>query len=244
MLGWAAEVFYRRLMSVADDHGRFHGLPKLIRAACYPLKIDTVSDADVAGWLDECVAAGLVEVYQGEDGKSYVQIVKFGQQVRSKSKFPEPNEAASKQLIAPDINCEQVPAIAHLGVSVFVDEGVVDTAPSGADSALAETKARAVTLKTYLAECEAAGVDAIPADDATFAYAESVGLPAEFVALAWSWFKDRYGESGTGSAKRYKDWRATFRNAVRDCWPKYWAIDGQGTYYLTTAGKQAQRARS
>lgn len=123
-------------------------------------------------------------------------------------------------------------------------EGETEAAPDGADIPPPESKARAVTLKTYLAECEAAGVDAIPADDATFAYAESVGLPAEFVALAWSWFKDRYGESGTGSAKRYKDWRATFRNAVRDCWPKYWAIDGQGTYYLTTAGKQAKRARS
>lgn len=42
-----AEIFYRRLMSVVDDFGLYHGNPKLLRAACYPLRLDRVSDADV-----------------------------------------------------------------------------------------------------------------------------------------------------------------------------------------------------
>ena len=37
MLGWAEEVFYRRLMSVVDDFGRYYARPALLRAACYPL---------------------------------------------------------------------------------------------------------------------------------------------------------------------------------------------------------------
>lgn len=98
----------------------------------------------------------------------------------------------------------------------------------------------AITLKTYLADCEAEGVKPIPGDDAVFAYAEQVGLPTEFLAMAWQWFKAKY-TAGSGKAKRYIDWRATFRNAVKDCWPKYWAIDQSGAYYLTTQGKQAQR---
>lgn len=118
-LSWGAEVLYRRLMSVADDHGRFHATHKLIRAACYPHQIDKVSDADVGKWIAECEKAALVSVYPAQDGKRYLQIAKFGQQVRSKSKFPEPS---CDPPLAPASNCEQPPANAHLGV--FVSEGV------------------------------------------------------------------------------------------------------------------------
>lgn len=118
-LSWAEEVFYRRLMSVADDHGRFHAAPKLIRAACYPLLIDKVSDADIGKWLTSCVTAALVSVYPAADGKRYLQITKFGQQVRAKSKFPEPSDSDAVSLLAIDSSRQQPPADAHLGVSVF-----------------------------------------------------------------------------------------------------------------------------
>jgi len=111
-LSWAHEVFYRRLMSVVDDYGRFHASPKLLRSACYPLQIDKVSDADIGKWLSGCETAGLVSVYPAQDGKRYVQIHKFGQQQRSRSKFPDP--------IPPDNSCNQLLADAHL------DEGVVE----------------------------------------------------------------------------------------------------------------------
>jgi len=90
------EVFYRRLHSVVDDFGRYHANPSLLRAACYPLKLDEVSDQDVSEWLDGCVAAGLLEVYELE-GKSFLQVLKFGQQVRAKaSKFPDPPTDATQ----------------------------------------------------------------------------------------------------------------------------------------------------
>lgn len=96
------------------------------------------------------------------------------------------------------------------------------------------------TLTEFSRKCAEAGERVIPADDAVFAYAEKVGLPTDYVALAWTWFKGRYGEGGADPTKRYADWRAAFRNAVRGCWPKYWAIAQSGEYYLTTTGKQAQ----
>lgn len=135
-LSWAAEVFYRRLMSVADDHGRFHGIPKLIRAACYPLQIDKVSDADIGKWLTECVTAALVSVYPAADGKRYIQIEKFGQQVRARSKFPEPIGVNEQHAPAPDINCYQLLANAHLVGDVVEDDkeigatGVPPAAPT------------------------------------------------------------------------------------------------------------------
>lgn len=123
-LSWAAEVFYRRLMSVVDDYGRFSASTKLIRAACYPLQIDKVSDSDIEKWLSVCETAALVRVYPAMDGKRYLEITKFGQQVRTKSKYPEPMEEQLQQLITPDNNCYQLKADVHLD---GVEDGVVNT---------------------------------------------------------------------------------------------------------------------
>lgn len=84
------ELFYRRLMSVADDHGKFYSHPSILRAQCFPLKLHVYSDEDVKQMLNECIAVGLVLLYGPT--KNYLHIVKFGQQTRSKSKFPQPNE--------------------------------------------------------------------------------------------------------------------------------------------------------
>lgn len=88
-LSWSEEVFYRRLISVSDDYGRFSAHPSLIRAACYPLRLNDVSDQDVGKWLAVCAAKGLVRVYEVE-GKRFLEIVKFGQRVRTDSKYPPP----------------------------------------------------------------------------------------------------------------------------------------------------------
>lgn len=88
-LGWPAEVFYRRLMSVVDDFGRYYASPMLLRAACYPLHLDKVSDADIGKWMDECAEAALVSVYLASDGKRYLEMADFRQRTRAeKSKFP------------------------------------------------------------------------------------------------------------------------------------------------------------
>lgn len=86
-----AELFYRRLMSKADDYGRFHGNLNLLLAACYPLQFDRVSLTNVREWLTECgEAPSLVREYC-IDGKNYIEIINFGQRVRaSLSKFPDP----------------------------------------------------------------------------------------------------------------------------------------------------------
>jgi hypothetical protein len=85
-----AELFYRRLMSVVDDFGLFHANVKLIRAACYPLRLDRVSDDDVRAYIDECRGAGLVRT-PTVSGKQVLVLVKFGQQVRAKASKYLPN---------------------------------------------------------------------------------------------------------------------------------------------------------
>lgn len=125
----SGEVFYRRLMSVVDDYGRFSANPKLVRAACYPLKLDTVFDEHIAEWLQECASANLVICYE-VGGKQYLEVQDFRQQVRSKvSKYPNPL-AVAKQLQTDD---EQVQESAHLD-----GDGGVDGDGDGNSSADAE----------------------------------------------------------------------------------------------------------
>lgn len=89
LLSCAAEVFYRRAMSKADDYGRFYAKPELLIAALYPLRTLKVTAAEIDGWLQECSDAGLMRLYQ-VDGKPLLEILDFRQQVRSQPKFPGP----------------------------------------------------------------------------------------------------------------------------------------------------------
>lgn len=117
-LDWGAEVFFRRLLSVVDDFGRYHADYGLLRAACYPRQLAAVSDADIGSWLLAAMDADLVVVYGAEDGDSYLQVNRFGQQIRAKqSKFPDPPEARDKPLAV----AKRVPASAHLSEDVSVD---------------------------------------------------------------------------------------------------------------------------
>jgi hypothetical protein len=88
-LGWAAEVFYRRLHSIVDDYGRYAAAPALLRAALYALKLEEVSESDIGKWLRECEKAALVRLYSIA-GKPHLEVLKFGQKVRTKSKWPDP----------------------------------------------------------------------------------------------------------------------------------------------------------
>lgn len=84
-----AEVLFYRLMMKADDYGSFFGNSKLIKANCFPLRLDTVRDADISRWIDELLKAGLIAVYT-HAGKEYLRIKNFGQRLRNKKKkFPD-----------------------------------------------------------------------------------------------------------------------------------------------------------
>jgi len=91
-LSGPAELFYRRLMNRADDYGRFHANPALLRASLFPLQLDRYSESDVKQMLSECTAPAphpLIIIY---DGGKHLQIMNFKQQTRSPSKFPEPSQ--------------------------------------------------------------------------------------------------------------------------------------------------------
>lgn len=110
-LSFPAEVFYRRLMSVVDDFGRFDGRPAVLRSRLYPLKVELVREADISRWIAECEKAGLIALYavnragssrwiatcekaglhvSGDLDKVFIQFGKLGSPRAKESKFPPP----------------------------------------------------------------------------------------------------------------------------------------------------------
>jgi hypothetical protein len=94
-------------------------------------------------------------------------------------------------------------------------------------------KQKKITLKTFLEN----GGSIDPASNATFKYAQKIGLPEDFLYLSWVWFKQKYAESD----KTYIDWLKAWDNAVRGNWAKAWWLSDTDGYVLTTTGKQIQK---
>ena len=100
------EAFFYRLIVQCDDFGRMDARPAIIRAKCYPLRLDAVGESKVKQMLARLAKAGLVQLY-AVDGQDYLQMTTWDkhQQVRAKrSKYPAPATHAQ----AGDIMCNQV----------------------------------------------------------------------------------------------------------------------------------------
>ncbi len=103
------EVFFYRLIVNCDDFGIMDAREPILRAKCFPLKIDTVKDEDIKQWLCSLERQGLVYLYIA-DGRPYLKMVSWEkhQQVRAKrSKYPQPDMDNMKR-ITNDIKCNQV----------------------------------------------------------------------------------------------------------------------------------------
>lgn len=103
-----AEIMFYRLIVNCDDHGRMDARPAILRAKCFPLRIDKVKDKDVERWLEELIGQGLLSIYEAK-GNRYMQLRTWTkhQQVRAtRSKYPGPDDDGSR-LISSDISCNQ-----------------------------------------------------------------------------------------------------------------------------------------
>ena len=81
------ERFFVRLLMKADDFGRFHGSSKLLKAALFPLH--SLDDQEVAKWRDKCSTEGLIDVYEDDRGRVFLEVKNFNQRTRATtSKYP------------------------------------------------------------------------------------------------------------------------------------------------------------
>ena len=102
-----AEVFYRRLMSVVDDFGRFDARPAVLRSRLYPLRVDRITDADILRWLDECNTASLITLYV-VGSKPLLEYHKIGTPRAKESKYPPPPASRPAQPFTSENTCSQV----------------------------------------------------------------------------------------------------------------------------------------
>lgn len=109
LLGWQAEVFWRRLLNRVDDFGRFTANPELLRASIFPLKLSKVSGADIVKLLLECEQAGLVSTYTAGDDKRFLVVHKWEQGRAKNSKYPPPPDDICKRLQTYVYMREQIP---------------------------------------------------------------------------------------------------------------------------------------
>lgn len=95
-----------------------------------------------------------------------------------------------------------------------------------------------VTFKKWIEQVKSSGEKAISEYQPVFEYADTVGIPHDWIQIAWLKFVDRYTKDKNNAGKRYIDWRRVFLNAVSGNWFRLWyAKDGK--FYLTTVGVQA-----
>lgn len=87
-LGPLSELFYRRLMSVVDDFGRYTATLKVLLSRCFPTRPAWADEDLVRMSLQECELAGLLRIYSVNE-HTFLEVLDFKQQVRSKSsKYP------------------------------------------------------------------------------------------------------------------------------------------------------------
>jgi len=99
-----SERLFWRLLTYADDYGRFPARADVLRAQCFSVMLDAVRQKDVESWLSELFDSGLIYIYQGDDGKRYGEFVTWRkhQRVRAKySKYPARTSADT---------CQRMPA--------------------------------------------------------------------------------------------------------------------------------------
>lgn len=225
--------------------------------------------ADDLGWCAERVAKGFVELLskgfatRNEQSKWVVihKYIKWNQpenpnQVKAAVKaFNQvPDECGVKAVLArslsdfcvgfnaeilePFLNPSETlskPVTVTVTVTGAKTEG--EQVDSGSPKKTKRKKLEEKTLQEFLNECESSGEQAIPSEDPVFEFTKSIKLPDRYLEIGWESFK-----LDQAADKRQKDWRATFRNYVRNGYLGVWAINRDGEFYLTTKGKQLDMA--
>lgn len=135
-IGPMAELFYRRLMSVADDFGRYSCAVRVLLSRCFPSRPDWANEDLIYQSLDECDQAGLITIYQ-VGTHIFLEISGFNQQVRAKySKYPDLSDGVV-------VHATQMRSICNLSLRSSSD----DPSPSPSPSPNKESKKVEVSSK-------------------------------------------------------------------------------------------------
>ena len=96
-LSWQGEVFWRRLLNLVDDFGRYPADPDVLRADVFPRQLERVREADIPRLLAECEKAGLLFRFEA-DAKWFLVMNQWEQGRAKKSRYPEPDDGTRQRL--------------------------------------------------------------------------------------------------------------------------------------------------
>jgi len=102
---WVDQSAYIRLLTLVDDEGRYDGRLPVLHAELWALRDDVTRQltAAIGSRLEQ---AGLIRFYE-VDGKRYVQVTKWQERARNRSKFPSPPD--DNRLPSAAIGCHRLP---------------------------------------------------------------------------------------------------------------------------------------
>lgn len=188
------EVFFYRLLVVADDYGRMDARPAILKAQCFPLR-ESVTFAKIEQWLSALAAKGLVVRYQSADGAPLLAVAKWEQRVRSRPKYAGPT----------DDGC--LPVAGQLSDSRPSDDGL----GKGKGKGKGATPRQGRELRPLPPEW-------VPSANTIASVSREFGLRVpEDVDRYVAAFRDACASKGY----EYRDHDAAFRNCVRQDWPKF-----------------------
>lgn len=262
-----ARLLFIGLWNFCDDAGIHPASEKTLKAEVFPG--DDLTSADVRRMVDELQANDLLIEYEIER-KTYWQVTGWHHQKidqptfkhptptggipegaarRRSEKLKESTEAHNNSANTSRTFAEHSPNTSRTFAECSPPEGKgkegkgskPPISPIGEISPRKQ-KSSKVTFAAFLADIKATGSKAISGYRPVFEHAESVGLPVEWIELAWLKFRERYTSDPEYTGKRYIDWRRVFLNAVTDNWLKVWYFS-DGKPVLSTIGQQAQLAQ-
>lgn len=240
------------LWTLADDAGRLRGNSRMLASLLYPYDDDAKLLID--GWLKELDDEGCIVRYE-INGDHFIQIKKWLQHQKidkpSLSKIPEFVEGSRgfanvregsftpAEKNAADQGRDKGPKeqgeVAKVSAPASPDP-LPPVQPKRKPKSTGE-----VTFTAWCTQVKDRGEKLISGYEPVWDYAEKIGIPTDWINLAWAKFKDRYSTDPGYTNKKYQDWRRVFLNAITENWFDLWTAKS-GQFSLSTRGQQAELA--
>jgi len=219
-----SRLFYIALWCESDREGRLDWKTKTFKLRYFP-----GDECDIEKMASELINAGLVVLYS-VDGQQYAEIPSFTSHQVINNRESESNRP-----------CRSFDASTtrESGVKAEGKEGRKGREGKGREGR--DESAPEITFDQFLTECESTGELPIPEDDPVFEWSQTINLPQAVLFVGWEAFKRREWLDAKKRPKKYRDWRAVFRNYCKNPdWLNVWSINKDGEYYLTAKGKQLE----
>lgn len=238
-----ARLTFIQLWTLSDDEGRLRGNSRMIASLLFPYDDDAPGLIDA--WLGELERERCIARYR-IDGDSYIQICKWliHQKIDKPSKSKIPAFVEPSRILANPLHGIKDQGSKDQGIDAPPNPPSPD-GDEGAENPTEKTPKRErklrTALKTFLAACKANGVKPVTTYAPLMEYVEGVGLPADFLELAWDVFCREHLDGGTNAARLQADWQRHFANYVTKGYYRLWVCKPDGSFELTSVGQQARR---